>query len=149
MAKERWQKTQGCIKRLQQLAKENILRMPRVELESIRSFLVYTTRTYWDMVPYLKGLHLTIDEWRPNRGHDGWKLVGVRLEEAMNKIHTGEETLTGPMIVKGVERLSRDLEALAALTACEEPPLRTVRVNKVALALYLPGVLVIKVLAQL
>ena len=74
---------------------KNILRMPRAELESIRGFLVYVARTYWDMVPYLKGLHLTIYEWIPNRGHDEWKLIGVKLEKAMNNIHTVEKNSQG------------------------------------------------------
>ena len=113
--------------------------MPRAELESIRGFLVYVARTYWDMVAYLKGLHLTIDIWRHNRGHDEWKLVGVELEEAMDRYESGEERLIGPTLVKGVERLEKDLVALAKLTESPELPLRRVRVNKAALAVYLPG----------
>jgi hypothetical protein len=35
-------------------------------LESKRGFLIYVTRTYPSMVPYLKGMHLTLDSWRPN-----------------------------------------------------------------------------------
>jgi hypothetical protein len=42
-------------------------------LQSIRGFLVYVARTYQMMVPYLKGIHNTIDSWRPGRNEDGWK----------------------------------------------------------------------------
>ncbi len=43
------------------------------ELLADRGFLVYVTRTYPAMVPYLKGLHLTIEMWRGGRDAEGWK----------------------------------------------------------------------------
>ena len=39
-----------------------------------QGFLVYVTRTYPAMVPYLKGFHLTIDMWRGGRNIEGWKV---------------------------------------------------------------------------
>ena len=48
------------------------------ELERGRGFLVHLSMTYPDMVPYLKGIHLTLDSWRKDRKADGWKL---RTEE--------------------------------------------------------------------
>jgi len=45
--------------------------LPFKELEKGRGFLVYLSRTYPSIVPYLKGIHLTIDSWRPNRDEDG------------------------------------------------------------------------------
>ena len=50
--------------------------MNRVRLESIRGLLVYVSRTYQYMNPYLKGLHLTLDRCRPHRAGDGCKLRG-------------------------------------------------------------------------
>lgn len=44
------------------------------ELLSDRGFLVYLTRNYPAMVPYLKGFHLTIEMWRGDRDEDGWPL---------------------------------------------------------------------------
>jgi hypothetical protein len=46
---------------------------PRAPLESARGFLIYVSRTYTSMIPYLKGLHLTIDSWRSNWDDDGWR----------------------------------------------------------------------------
>jgi hypothetical protein len=40
--------------------------------ESFRGFLVYVAHTYTAMVPYLKGIHLSLDSWRANRDEDGW-----------------------------------------------------------------------------
>jgi hypothetical protein len=36
-------------------------------LERIRGFLVYVARTYKPLTPFLMGLHMTIDGWRPGR----------------------------------------------------------------------------------
>jgi len=49
-------------------------------LESYRGFLIYVAQTYTTLVPYLKGIHLTLDSWRPNRDDDGWKISNT-LEE--------------------------------------------------------------------
>ncbi len=35
------------------------------------------------MNPYIKGLHLTIDSWRPGRADNGFKLKGRELKQAM------------------------------------------------------------------
>jgi hypothetical protein len=40
-------------------------------LEKKQGFLIYITQTYPLMVPYLKGIHQTLDGWRPNRDTDG------------------------------------------------------------------------------
>jgi hypothetical protein len=48
--------------------------IPHKTLESIRFFLVYVARRYMTLVPYLKGIHLTLDSWRVNRGDDGWPI---------------------------------------------------------------------------
>ncbi len=42
-------------------------------LESHRGFMVYVVRTYPGMNPYLKGIHATLDSWRPGRDGDGWR----------------------------------------------------------------------------
>jgi hypothetical protein len=44
-------------------------------LERKRGFLIYVTRTLPSMFFYLKGIHQTLDTWRPNRREDGWKLA--------------------------------------------------------------------------
>ena len=47
--------------------------LPFKKLESAQGYLVYTTRSYPSMVPYLKGIHLTLDSWRDGRDQDGWR----------------------------------------------------------------------------
>jgi hypothetical protein len=43
-------------------------------LERIRGFLVYVARTYKPLTPFLMGLHMTIDGWRPGRDEEGRRL---------------------------------------------------------------------------
>ena len=62
----------------------------RKVLESVRGFMVYVGRTYPALVPYMKGLHLTLDGWRPGRDADGWKLMRAKLQA-----HIGNEELGG------------------------------------------------------
>jgi len=57
--------------------------LPLARLLQIRGFLMYVVRTYPWINPYMKGLHLTIDSWRPFRGADGFKLRGKELENAL------------------------------------------------------------------
>jgi hypothetical protein len=45
--------------------------------ESFRGFLVYVARMYKAMVPYLKGIHLSLDSWRANRDEDGWRITNT------------------------------------------------------------------------
>ena len=52
-------------------------------LLQIRGFLIYVVRTYKWLNPYIKGLHLTIDSWRPGRADNGFKLKGRELKQAM------------------------------------------------------------------
>jgi hypothetical protein len=42
------------------------------ELEKTWGFLIYVSRMYPPMNPFLKGPHLTIDAWRPERDDEGW-----------------------------------------------------------------------------
>ena len=107
--------------------------MPRKELESIRGFLVYVSRTYQEMIPYLKGVHLTIDGWQKGRNAEGWRLRGKALLAAVaeGKV-TLEEPDDAPDTVRAVPRLEQDIKALAALVESDEPPVRPLRAKRVA-----------------
>ena len=39
-----------------------------------RGFLSYVGMTYPSLVPYFKGVHLTLDSWRDNRDAKGWRI---------------------------------------------------------------------------
>lgn len=38
--------------------------------------MIHLSRTYSGMVPFLKGIHHTLESWRSNRDEDGWILDG-------------------------------------------------------------------------
>ena len=45
--------------------------------------MVYFCRTYTSLVPFLKGLHLTLDSWRGGRDDDSWKLKLSKIEQRL------------------------------------------------------------------
>jgi hypothetical protein len=80
------------------------LKLSHKELLADRGFLVYLTRTYPAMVPYLKGFHLTIEMWRGGRDAKGWKLPKAGGEET-------EEELEDENTAQVYSKLGLDREA--------------------------------------
>jgi hypothetical protein len=66
------------------------------------------------MIPVLKGLHLTIDSWRPNRDEDGWHQTSGHFEPKTN--NRVVEAVAAPVLVQAVAWLGQDLRALGELT---------------------------------
>ena len=64
---ERWDKTQRLIAEPVGVEREGLYEILRARIECISGFLVYVFSTYRDMNPYFKGVHLTLDIWRPYR----------------------------------------------------------------------------------
>jgi hypothetical protein len=73
-AKDKWIKAKALLNELKAMMEENKGAMSRKRLEQIQGFFIYVTRTYPGMVPYLIGIHMTIDGWRDNRQKSGWRL---------------------------------------------------------------------------
>ena len=101
-------------------------------LERKRGFLIYVTGTFPSMVLYLKGIHQTLDTWRPNQREDGWKLTPreilqrLRAEDGVSG-ETQEGPEQPPARVAAAPRLMSDLRGLAELTSSLTPPRRLVR----------------------
>ena len=108
------------------------------------------------MTPYLKGLHLTIDVWRPGRDSelrpeysqkpkDRQREVRVskwNSESWMEEGETDKEDVQEecpPELVNPAPRLTLDVEALEKLTASKEPAATKYRVGATMSALYLMG----------
>ena len=109
-------------------------------LESCRGFLVYVSNTYRAMIPYLKGIHLTVDSWRPDRDDDGW-----RLPYKLRRLMSAEGNASGlgdnngpPKAVVAATRLEKDLEALMDFTRGDTGPLVPVR-SKKTVSIYMVG----------
>ena len=125
---EQWGKTQRCVRwiasklgiagdewSLELLADEDEGRVPNGKLphkqaERIRGFLIYVSRTYTAMVPYLKGLHLTLDFWRGRRDEEGWKILG--REEEGEGDQAAFANRKAPRFVSVAPRLYQDVEVL-------------------------------------
>jgi hypothetical protein len=108
--------------------------LPQAVLESGCSFLTYITRTYMGRIPYLKGLHLTIDSWRPNWDTDGWKVPAAPGADmwAINDIP--KEV---PEKVRAMGRLEQDLRALERLMQPPHPPTILARPTVTACAAFI------------
>lgn len=73
-SKEKWLKMRAILEKWEAALAVVDSELVHKELLADRGFLVYVTRTYPALVPYLKGFHLTIEMWRGGRDADGWKL---------------------------------------------------------------------------
>jgi hypothetical protein len=90
------------------------------------------------MTPYLIGLHMTIDSWRPGRDSEGWRKkseIMVKLGDEQEWAELNSE-LAQPAWVLAVPRLKEDVGALQELTKGKTPPLQRVRCSKHASAYY-------------
>jgi len=101
------------------------------------------------MVPYLKGIHLSLETWRGGRDEKGWKIKEPVLgeEEAGHKEDEDvtlfrEKELEHPPpdaplsgVTQAVLRLRDDLEALLFLSSAENPRYRLMR-GKVIISAY-------------
>ena len=94
--------------------------------------MIYVSRTYTPITPYLKCLHQTIDSWRPYRREDGWRMSSREID--LIRDGNGQcqeyETLETPITVLQAKILAGDVKALKELTNYTEPPLREVRCTK-------------------
>ena len=83
-------------------------------MERDRIFLVYLSRTYKNMCPYLKGIHQTLDSWREGRDEDDSKLTRQKLiTESVESLKSFDKE--APSVVKLASRLKDDLFALEYL----------------------------------
>lgn len=142
ISEERWSKTKQLLDWVNQNMQDSS-GIPFKELEKYRGFLIYVSRTYPEMTPYLKGIHLTLDSWRPWRKDDGWKLTSKEMRATLSEMGCPEETYGNynanakpPTRVQGVPRLQHDIRALLELFEGNEVVRRQVRLSKMAVARY-------------
>lgn len=73
-SEDKWAKLKAILTKWKERLDGGETQLNHKELLSDRGFLVYVTRNYPAMVPYLKGFHLSVEMWRGNRDAEGWKL---------------------------------------------------------------------------
>jgi hypothetical protein len=152
VSEERWAKTRAIFQSLEEELENETPAFSHKQLLSDRGFLIYVARTYPTMVPYLKGLHLTIEHWRDDRDAEGWpdKLRRRRTDaqilesfedqmniaQAIRDLNEGSNPATPPLIVTPVPRLQDDVMCLLELFKSETPSIRCVRPTKCVWVVY-------------
>ena len=98
------------------------------------------------MTPYLKGIHHTLESWRPDRDQEGYKQKlewdgWLQEKEGWEALDQAPEydPLKPPPTVSAVPRLSDDVTALLKFLSSDEPATQDCRSQKALVALYLLG----------
>jgi len=165
VSEEKWAKFKTQVEELGAMLDLDHTKLSRKRLEQIRGFMGYVVQTYRFMIPYLNGLHMTIDGWREGRDEEGWKLpprpkAPTIVTQNWSTSHSGTEvpidtkvpsvtaastptppkfppaTPPIPIYVAAVPRLSEDVAALLELSASSSPPLRKMRPGRYAAVMY-------------
>jgi len=126
----KWTKAKGHLRDLHAKLTSG-LPLQRKLLESLRGFFVHLMRTFPIITPYLKGIHLTLDGWRPHRDLDMWKLPADLWEELPDT--TPPEA---PMELIPAPRLMDDIHCLLHLFSDDTPPTRMIRCTRRCVAIY-------------
>jgi hypothetical protein len=101
-------------------------RLNRKRLEQIWGFVVHAVQTYLRMTPYLIGLHMTINDWKPNHDEEVWRLPDSMVNTVLIKDdeeggwNSMSSDLLAPLAVQAVPRFVSDLEALSRLCKGKE-----------------------------
>ena len=157
VSQEKWEKTKVMIMELSRMVEKDFFPLQRLLV--IRGFLIYVVRTYPWLNPYIKGLYLTIDLWRPGREESGFKMRGKELERALAawaegrglpcrredddtdevaplppreaRKSQGHPEDEAPGDVRPVPRFRRDVACLLELTESRKPPKQLHRAKRV------------------
>ncbi len=136
---DKWLKAQRIVRKLKEELEKNVL-LDHLQCQKDRGFLIYVSRAYKSMVPYLKGLHQTIDAWRPWRKDDGWKMERLEMEEILHKGEVPEgwlmKNLDPPKTVMPVQRMKMDFQVLSEFMEDDTPPMIKIRCSKHATVWY-------------
>jgi hypothetical protein len=130
VTQEKWDKTKHLLAALTcELAEGDWLKFK--SLETARGFMIYVSRTYRPMIPFLLGIHHTLDSWRSNRREDGWRqnrlITSMESYEDEAAPDLGQAAVRPPSTVKAENRLADGLWVLTTLTDLEVPSLRRLR----------------------
>ena len=104
------------------------------KLERDRGFMVHLGRTYSWIMPYLKGIHNSLESWRDQRDEDGWKYTDREWRELVSELRYLESEwdksdrsidVEAPDTVTTVPRMRQDVHSLYTLMESGEPPQAT------------------------
>jgi hypothetical protein len=148
VTQEKWDKARAIVHDIAEkvLGDGPIPDLDHKELERQRGFLVHLTMTFTSLVPFLKGIHLTLDSWRKGRKEDGWKMTPKEWRLWTQHQADGDEDQEelaylmahegAPETVRPVPRLPDDVRALSVLLSQPTPPSVTLRSKVIFLVKY-------------
>jgi hypothetical protein len=142
VAQERWDKAKKMIQWMSGAIQDG----PTIEhktMEKYRGYLIYLCRSYPAINPYLKGIHLTLDSWRPWRKDDSWKMTLAEMCTEVQEKDDNDDDMgftesfnKAPVQVKWVPYFPSDVGALIDLFSSTIPPRRQIRPSTTASAVY-------------
>lgn len=109
------------------------------QLEKHRGYLIHVCTTYKQFVPFMKGIHQTLDSWRPNQKSDGWRMSSSKWSTLLAQLPDEERDAIiemncnkkrRPKRVTAVPRLGADLRALSSMLEPDIPAKVCVRYRK-------------------
>ena len=134
-SQEKWDRAKVIVGKWKNYLEVEVAMLNCKELKKDRGFMVHMSMVYPALVPYLKGMHLSLEMWRPDRYSQGWKLSKndwARLqmhfiEKGIDPLELPSDITEAPEYVKRALRLKQDMYALSELLKDEHPPLRVIR----------------------
>ena len=63
-SQEKWDRMKGIFKKWHTIIAAGETELDHKSLQSDRGFLVHCTQAYPGLVPYMKGVHLSLETWR-------------------------------------------------------------------------------------
>ena len=144
---QKWEKAKSIISRWKEaVVTQQSRSVNAAQMEKDVGFLVYLSRTFPAMFPYLKGFYLSLNSWRTGRNDDGWRysmaewraaleldddVPSYKVQEFAKRTTPTQIHSDRPSLVDVAPRLAQDIQALESLLAAEEPAHRLVRGDKV------------------
>jgi hypothetical protein len=108
--------------------------LDRKELERSAGFLNHLAMTFDEVTPFMKGIYLTLNAWRPQRDGEGWRVSDKKWKRVLFERHDRglvtdaelDDKLfddpKAPAEVTAVLRLETDLRSLETILSPEEVP---------------------------
>ena len=150
VSQSKWDKAKRYLEELLETfdSAEDLPSFNRKDLESKVGFLVHMSMTFPLMKPFLRGIYLTMNSWRPQRDWHGWKLSKKAFATFMSfmrrtgdyaEAESSQEDDEAPVLVKAVPSLYEQVRALSYMFGSLEPTLRLIRATQVMEVCYFFG----------
>ena len=151
VSQEKWDRGRGLVKDLLAHFTAEVNCTPslnRKELERSAGFLNHLAMTFEDLTPFMKGIYLTLNAWRPQRDGEGWRMADKKWKRILFERHNRglisesqldeelDDDPKAPERVKAVMRLETDLHSLSTILSPEVVPVVGMRSRLIVSVVY-------------